>query len=216
MTTFIRKPRICAVCGSFAQYAVTASTNRFGSPDLDLRPPEMERSTMMTWVQECPVCGYAASNVSAPTGVTKEWLQSERYRNCEGIPFGSGLAKSFYRSYMINRQDGRGTDAFYALLHAAWCSDDNDEQENAERCRRLALEHIGDLIASGQDGEERDTFLVVKADLMRRAGLFEELWQEYGEVRFDSDLLNRIIAFQLRKSEARDRGCYTVEDTGNC
>lgn len=36
----------CAVCGKESEQITLASTNTFGSPDLDLRPPEMKRSTM--------------------------------------------------------------------------------------------------------------------------------------------------------------------------
>lgn len=47
MTRIVPSKCKCAVCGAKSRYNVIASTNTFGGgPDLDLRPPEMERSTM--------------------------------------------------------------------------------------------------------------------------------------------------------------------------
>ncbi|MBR4908658.1 MAG: hypothetical protein IKZ43_06585 [Acidaminococcaceae bacterium] len=46
MTTMFRQKYKCAVCGAEQEFYGIASTNSFGSPDLDLRPPEMQRSTM--------------------------------------------------------------------------------------------------------------------------------------------------------------------------
>lgn len=47
---------------------------------------------------------------------------------------------------------------------------------------------------------------------MRRAGLFEEVRQEYEPMQFKDELLNQIIAFQLNRADAHDTECYTVRD----
>ena len=39
-------PRICAVCGALHEYRILTFTDAIGSPDLDLRPPQMKRGTM--------------------------------------------------------------------------------------------------------------------------------------------------------------------------
>jgi hypothetical protein len=57
MTTLYREKSRCAVCGIATEYTSIGSTNAFGSPDLDTRPPEMQRSTIFAWVQRCPECG---------------------------------------------------------------------------------------------------------------------------------------------------------------
>ena len=44
------------------------STSTFGSPDLDLRPAEMQRSTMEVWLQVCPHCRYIAPAISQQVG----------------------------------------------------------------------------------------------------------------------------------------------------
>ena len=82
MSTIGLMNKVCAVCGKESEYSVLNSTNTFGSPDLDLRPPEMRRSTMHIWIQECPFCGYISKDVTDETSVTKELLSSERYLKC--------------------------------------------------------------------------------------------------------------------------------------
>lgn len=64
MTTTVPHHSVCGVCGGISEQTGLQSTNAFGSPDLDLRPPEMERSTMCYWVQTCPQCGYCASDIA--------------------------------------------------------------------------------------------------------------------------------------------------------
>ena len=133
MSTIVSEKYKCAMCGSTNEYNELASTNTFGSPDLDLRPAEMRRSTMPLWVQECPECGYVSKKVSDPSHVTREWLEFERYQTCDGLDFTSGKC------------------------------------DNAE------------------------DILMIRADLMRRAGQFEELLETYSSVRFKKKHLKQIM-----------------------
>lgn len=210
MTTMATVECVCSVCGAKNEYWVLASTNAFGSSDLDLRPPEMQRSTMEYWVQECTECGYVSEEVSDVSNVTKEWLQSEKYLLCDGMSFSSGLAKKFYKYYLINLEDKNVEDAFLAVLHAAWVCDDNDEFDNAKNCRQLAIQLADNLIKENE--ENADNLLLIKADLMRRSGDFYNLILEYSDVKFDDDLLNEIVSFQLQKANEKDTACYTVGD----
>ena len=43
-TTLGRIDVTCTVCSAKSEQTVIGSTNAFGAPDLDLRPPEMQRS----------------------------------------------------------------------------------------------------------------------------------------------------------------------------
>ncbi|MCR5143090.1 MAG: hypothetical protein K6C68_11315 [Ruminococcus sp.] len=47
MSTVIKEDMKCTCCGKKFGVASLESTNRFGYMDLDTRPPEMMRSTMM-------------------------------------------------------------------------------------------------------------------------------------------------------------------------
>lgn len=199
--------RTCHVCKTQSTQTTLLSTNMFGAPDLDLRPPEMKRSTMHWWTQKCPHCGYVAYDLGKSTGVTAEWLQREEYKTCSGILFPDGLAEQFYRLYLISLEEGKTKQAFNAIHYAAWVCDDHDDQENAARCRKLAIEQMEKIIAA-TGGDE--TMLVQKADLLRRAGLFDKLREEYSDLRLSEQLLNDIIAFQLEKAKQKDVGCYQV------
>ena len=84
----------CRVCKKKSEQIILTSTNSFGSPDLDLRPPEMQRSTMCFWVQRCPSCGYVASSIDDSTNATRDYLNSDDYKNAKGRNFKSDLAKN--------------------------------------------------------------------------------------------------------------------------
>ncbi len=209
MSTFHFIEKTCSVCGREAKYSELGGTNEFGSPDLDLRPPEMKRSTMGFWVQVCPFCGYAAEDISEPTSADEEWLKRERELHVEPMGFVSGLAGSFYMQHLICLKDGKREEAFFASLHAAWACDDERDSENSARCRKKALELLAGII---EEYPENEDLLVLKADLMRRSGMFGELIREFSDVRLNRGLLNDIIAFEIGKAEKEDTGTYTVRD----
>lgn len=175
-----------------------------------MRPAEMKRSTMYVWIQECPECGYISEEVSDSSDVTIEWLQSEKYLTCDGIQFVSTLAKQFYKYYLINLEDKNPEDAFFAVLHAAWACDDKNDNINAKHCRELAIPLATELIDG--DHKNKDDIMVMRADLMRKAGQFEALAAEYASVKFDEDLLNQILGFEIEKAKIKDTACYRVED----
>ena len=68
MTTLAYEDIKCSHCGTVAEQLVCNSTNEFGARDLDLRPGEMLRSTMHTWMQSCVSCGYVAASLDTPLG----------------------------------------------------------------------------------------------------------------------------------------------------
>ena len=81
------------------------------------------------------------------------------------------------------------------------------------RCRKLALRYYDDVhLVCSLRGDDCETIHIMKADIMRRAGLFEDLRQEYESAQYRKELFNQIIAFQLEKAAIGDRSCYTVND----
>ena len=211
MTMVIKVMQKCFVCGEETRRRVLGSTISMGSPDLDLRPPKMKRITMGLWIQRCPHCGYVSEDLSDDTSVGKDWLASNEYKTCDGIKFESDLAAGFYQRHMIGLADKKTGDAFYALLHSAWACDDAKDEENAIRCRKLALPLIERLIGEC-DAERAETLKALKADLLRRALLFDSLIEEYAGQTFSSEILNKVVSFQLERARRQDAGCYTVKD----
>lgn len=212
MSTIGLMNKVCAVCGKESEYSVLNSTNTFGSPDLDLRPPEMRRSTMHIWIQECPFCGYISKDVTDETSVTKELLSSERYLNCDGHDFKSDLSRQFYKNYMINMEDGNLEDAFSAIHCAAWACDDAQDLANAKLCRTLAIFLLDRLIKKHAFDTKEEDYIIIKADLLRRSGCFERLFSEFSSFSSNDNLFNKIIHFQLDKASQGDTGGYKIED----
>ena len=209
MSTYVNLPMTCPVCGAESRQRMLASTNSFGSPDLDLRPAGMQRATMDRWVQECPHCGYVAFRLNTPAPITAAWLKGESYTHCDGRNFTSHLAELFLRLYLIAREAGKHREAYLAALYGAWACDDEEDTANAAFCRRMAIDQLDEHIMAEGDGE---SVMVQRADLMRRAGLFEELLRQYATIRLSEAHLNKILDFELEKAAQRDDRCYTLDD----
>ena len=203
----------CFICGEINTYKVIGSTNSFGSPDLDLRPPEMERSTMGLWIRECPVCGYISSRVSNPSTIRKEWLHTEKYLTCNGINFASDLAKGFYKYYLISTEDKEVEEAFFALLHAAWACDDEGDTVKAKICRELAVPLAIEIDKESNDNTENSQVIgLIKADIMRRAGQYDEMIEEYSNITYEDEIMCKVLAFEIEKAKLKDDRCYRVSD----
>ncbi len=192
----------CPICEKDFEIFTLASTNHMGSPDLDLRPPEMARSTMNTWTHECPKCGYVASDFNKTPEITKEFLENDKYKSCDNLNFKGHQSEIFYRQFMISNDS---EEKFYSLLHCAWACDDECDEKNSVLIRNKCLEYIDFL-------EKSDDIILLKADLMRRSKHFDEMIKEYSTKSFKNDLYNRICDFQLEKALKMDNGCYTIED----
>ena len=211
MTTIRKIEQKCPVCKKPSLVSVLTSTSTWGYPDLDLRPAEMQRSSMFAWLAECPHCGYVSGNFNNATEITKEFLQGDDYRSLEGFEFKSDLSKRFYRAYLIARELNDARKCFFNLLHCAWKCDDA-EDANAMEIRKKALSYI-DEFEAGED--EKRNLLCMKADLLRRSGQFDELIDNFTGVKIGEEPHDRIIAFQIEKASAKDTTCYTVEDVIN-
>ncbi|MBR2871303.1 MAG: hypothetical protein IKB98_08020 [Clostridia bacterium] len=198
----------CSVCGKKSEQSFLTSTNQFGSPDLDFRPAQMARSTMLMWLQECPNCGFVAKKLSDKTKITKEFLLDKQYLYCDNRNFISELAEMFYRHYLISIFNNENEAAFYSLLHAAWASDDSEDNDNAIYCRKKAIIQLSKFV----DEEKKEELMVVCADLLRRSGQFDLLVTEYQGKNFSSELFNKIITFQIEKAKEKDTTCYTIND----
>src|SRR5579871_4989485 len=79
MTTYAPTTVTCANCGKKSEQYLLTSSNKFGSSDLDLRPPPMMRDTMRVWLQQCPHCQYIAPNLEQMSGDSKR-LRSAEYK----------------------------------------------------------------------------------------------------------------------------------------
>ncbi|MBR2812951.1 MAG: hypothetical protein IKD69_16370 [Solobacterium sp.] len=209
MTTVHESVCTCPVCGCQFQSYVMTSTNAFGSPDLDTRPPEMERSTMAYWLHECPDCGYVFAD-EKKAEADRKWLDSDEYRSDDDLVFASGLARRFYRSYKIAMHNRKTERAFFQLLHCVWQCDDDNNNDTARQIRIMTADLAGKLIQKKPGKAE--TMQLIRADLLRRSGRFEQLLKEYENVTFASAPLDNILAFQKQLAEKQDDSCHLIRE----
>lgn len=81
----------CFICGEMCKVYAIASTNRMGSPDLDTRPPEMERSTIKYHIQYCPSCHYCAPDITSGPDIAAQIIKSDcNYSAILGLYYPSG------------------------------------------------------------------------------------------------------------------------------
>ena len=213
--TFYDHEVTCIMCGAVHKEKFLSSYSNFHRPDLDFRPSEMGRNTMTFWLQTCPECGLVAPSVEQKRKIGKEFLESEEYNSCRGRKFKSRLAESFFKYYIISDKEGYADECMNTALHAAWACDDAGDTENADYCRELVLPDSEWLIDNLKDEDEVKRIMLIRADVLRRLGKFDQVIEEYEDVFFegkDDRIMNQAVKFQLRKAREKDTGCYTFED----
>ncbi len=209
MSTIVPIDRICGICGTKVMLQALGSTNAFGSPDLDLRPPAMQRHTMSMWLEKCPKCGYVASDITKEPCFDKAYLTSEEYVTCDGIDFDSELAKTFYRKALTSLLTDNTKDAYENILYAAWCCDDRKDTENAVTCRRK-MDELYDKMPECTKSDVNN--IVRHIDILRRSELFDKAIALCEAVSTDNELIALIIKFQKEKCMEKDVATYTVAD----
>lgn len=183
------------------------STNAFGSPDLDLRPPEMKRSTMPMWIKICPNCGYVHSDIENDGERFADYIKTADYLSCEGHSFESKLSENFYKYALILLKDSCPNEAYNAFLHAAWACDDACDFDGAVLCREKAI-----ALGNKELFKDNPNLILRHIDLLRRAGKFSEAIALCESTEFKDKLMQKIASFQKKLSENNDTGCYRVED----
>lgn len=214
MTMIFAKKARCAVCGTKTEYDDICSTNELGSPDLDTRPPEMNRSTIFAWVQRCPECGYCTYDVSkAPSH--PPIVRSPEYKwqlSDETYP---ELANSFLCKALVDQTAGDHAAAAWALIYAAWACDDAGTEDSARKCRAKAADMITKAITNGQQvAEQNEKEIAIQVDLLRRAGRVAEARQLISEKSptITEDIISRILAFQEGLLSKGDVASHTIAE----
>lgn len=206
MTLFFSEYRKCAICGSDEKVTILNSTSSYGPSDLDFRGNGSIRETMGLWLQECSHCGYVSGDLSKDVVFPRDLLVSQEYLECGRIGFQSSLARRFYRHFLICNSTDNVHSAFYSILHAAWCCDDISDGNSAIICRKLSI-RVADVIIQKRLKNWR-LISVMKVDIMRRAGQFDEVIREYRGKWFWDARFRRIVRFGLQKAKEHDSRVY--------
>lgn len=135
MTTYSEQTVKCRLCNHSQTVYLLCSYSSFGAPDLDARPAEMARGAIMSMLQVCPECGYAAFDISNDVGNTEAVKKL-----LAGFPKSESMSDDYYRAGEIARQISNDHgDAFVYYLRAAWSADDEKDAQKAKEMRSLAL-----------------------------------------------------------------------------
>ncbi len=215
MTTLCQLKTRCSLCGSENEFTGIGSTNAFGSPDLDTRPPEMQRSTIFAWVQRCKQCGYCASDVGESRPGSKSVVRSPEYRRQLEDRRYPELANSFICKGILDRETNDLVGATWALVHAAWACDDDAHPDEAMTCRRKAARM---LVAAEKDGqvvaEQGGAGTALLVDLLRRSGRMDDARKAIDErcPQIAEGIIFRILVFQRALIEAGDTSCHLITE----
>ena len=126
MTTIVPIEQSCAVCGGSSEHYALGSTSTFGAPDLDLRPPPLERDTLQHQIQCCPHCGYCADDIAEAPEVASELVATAEYQTDlkrESFP---ELTRHFLCASRVLRAAGQIAESGWMALKGAWAADDED------------------------------------------------------------------------------------------
>lgn len=207
MTTFDQRTVCCSCCGKNSLQQILMSTNQMGWADLDQRPPEMMRSTMGAWLQECPSCGYVAKDLRKGDAGEREFVGSDGYQALRTGPHVSLLSCRFLLAAALARFRNDREEAFYQTLSAAWVADDLGMPDFARKLRRQAADHV---LSEAGSPDLRLRLL----DALRRGAAWDDAALLAAEMMAEplEHPMPRIVRFQFGKISERDDNCYSVED----
>lgn len=215
MTVFRQEELTCAVCGHTDLHTVLASTSAVGSPDLDSRPPPLERVALPMQIQRCPSCGYCARDVTHASPAATAAVERPEYQRQLQDATSPSLANMFLCESMILEAQGDHAAAGWAAMRAAWACDDAGEsyRDVAVRCRLRAVslfERVRGQVLDAKPGSEE----VIIADLLRRAGRFAEgsTTAEEGLASRPDEATRAMLLFQRHLCRLGDDGPHTVEE----
>jgi hypothetical protein len=152
---------------------VLSSTSVLGANDLDGRPNGPARWALEFGVQCCPGCGYCAVDVEEVRTNAGRAVADAAYADVlknSGMP---ALARHYYCAALVAEAAGEPDRAARHYIEAAWACDDAEATERGRACRLRAAEMMAAAFESGQAADSPVSH-GVRADLLRRAGLFEE------------------------------------------
>ena len=215
MTTFAQQSVACGNCGRVFTHHVLGSTYTSGSPDLDTRPPEMQRSTMHAWIQRCPYCGYCAGDVGEFDNRLRPIIESTEYRLQLADARYPELASKFICAGMLAEAGDEQADAGWAYLHAAWTLDDTNKDELARVWRGRAADKILAILNDGQlFAEQPGASESIVADCLRRAGRGADALQVIDRALSQGcgDVINKVLAFERVLIQRGDTDRHLIQE----
>ena len=196
----------CGVCGHESQQPGFRPPVPEQAPDLDLRPGEPVRSTMVRWLETCPHCGYAAPDISEAHPAGAQAVAAAPYRALIADTAHPVLARRFLAWAHVLEETGALHAAAEATLHAAWVADDLNRDDLARQWRREAVA----LWRSGPALDAEQSVRVI--DALRRAGDFAEAAAaaEALDALNPPEAVAQVTALEARLIAAEDMGRHSM------
>jgi hypothetical protein len=195
------------------------STNQMGFPDLDFRPPEMMRSTMGSWVHECPGCAYCGESLDEADAEIVAIVKGDAFQSFRaGAADFAQPAKKFHSAAFIAAEAGSLADAFHHTLHEAWSHDDSGDTVRAKAASLNAVDLMNQARGEGRCLFEEDGANdAVAADMLRRAGEFDRAVDACRKALPGrcEEAVQRLLSFQLELCKMSDTAAHTMEEVLN-
>ncbi len=215
MTTYHPEAVVCGACGRAFTHEGLSSTNAFGSPDLDMRPPEMARSTLRSQVQCCPSCGFCAVHVNDFDERFREVMAGENYQQQLKASDYPELASAFICAGRLSESIGQHRQAGWAFLKAAWVLDDHRLDGLARRWRSCAADQFMGVLGNGEVlCEQAGASEAILVDCLRRGGRAAKALEviRYAERGECDPIVRQILTYQRTLIENGDTACRRIEE----
>lgn len=214
MTQWLLEELECAICHKTSEHEQVDRIHLMGFKDLDTRPPEMLRSTLRVWVDECPHCGYCAQEMGEKHERAPDVIKRREYRATRNNPDLPRLVNRFLCWAMIQVATGDLRGGAWSTIHAAWACDDDGLQEQAKSMRVKAVVAYEQALEVGQATLQVGADQAVMVDLLRRASELERAKKVCVEALALEDLtpkITEILEYQWVLISQRDLGRYSVD-----
>lgn len=216
MTTYAGTEVVCGNCSRAFTHQTLASCYNASSPDLDTRPSEMARSTMHSWIQRCPNCGFCAVDASKFDGRCREILLSDDYQNAlRGGNDTPKLPVAFHCAAMLYEACGDRASAGWEHLHLAWIYDDTKQSDLALNHRNKAADLFLSILNNGESFSSQDgASEAIVTDVLRRAGRGQEALQlaEQALTKSISPFIKSVIVFERDLISNNDTAVHFMEE----
>ena len=217
MTTFVPIETECSLCGAPSEQRIGRVPTSDGLPDLDSRPSEQMRSSIVFWVQRCPNFGYCATDISLEYPLADQTVHLPAYQKVLLRRSMPEKARQFLAWALIQEANEEFGGAGWAAMHAAWICDDEEKPKAAVECRRLVLDRfarqrarLGHITGFEEPGVEE----LVLADLCRRTGQYDGAarWVDQGLARRPEEIVRRGLEMEFNLARQKDRGAHSLDE----
>jgi hypothetical protein len=181
---------------------------------LDLRSEPLY-GTLRHAVHRCPSCGYCAADLSEAPPEAASIVTGSEYQEMLKAESDEPTATRFRCQALISAAAGDDVETGWAHLHAAWAYDDRKRNDQAATSRLAAVEAFRRAKARGVegfDGSDASESIFI-ADLLRRAGAFEEAAAELADAPDTAEpFVVDGLAFEVALVAAQDVAAHWMSE----